>query len=206
MGITSRLGFGQAGGGKFAVACQAGFFFILLLVMLVSEVSISNSHSFLCCRQSIPEGEFYLAGGSGYTLSRKTLKAYVEGPLQSCETTQDGSDEDFMFSNCLRKHITTQFIYTGDVDGSQRFHQGPVYHPVRYRLFRTSLERIDKLPRNITGLPEGVNQIQDVVGSASNSSITFHRHYEPDELRRLELLLYKNVTQECLPYVNEANV
>ena len=31
--------------------------------------------------QWVPPGEFYLGGGSGYTLSRKALKAYVEGPL-----------------------------------------------------------------------------------------------------------------------------
>ncbi len=128
------------------------------------------------------------------------MEAYVEGSLQSCQTTEDGSAEDTMFTNCMRKNITTQFIYTGDVDGSQRYHQGPVYHPVKYRIFRTSLERIDRLPRNITGMPEGVNQILYGVGSVSNSSITFHKHYNPDELRRLELLLDKNVTQECLPY------
>lgn len=145
----------------------------------------------------MPEGRFYLAGGSGYTLSRKALKAYVEGPMQSCETKRDGSGEDYHFTDCVWKHITTQFIYTGDVDGSQRYHQGPVYYPIRYRFFRNSLKHIDRLPRNITGLPEGVEQTLDIIGSASNSSIAFHRHYNPDELRRLELLLYKNVTQEC---------
>lgn len=169
----------------------------------VSVVPNLNSSSFfLCCQQqSYPEGSFYLAGGSGYTLSRNALKAYVEGPLQTCQPTKEGSAEDAVFSDCVWKNITTQFIYTGDIDGSQRYHQGPVYHPIRYPIFKQSLKRIDRLPRNITGLPEGVKQSLDIVGSASNSSIAFHKHYHPDELRKLELLLYKNVTEECLPYV-----
>ena len=97
----------------------------------------------------------------------------------------------------MRGHLATQFIYTGDIDGSQRYHQGPVYYPIRYGFFRTSLKRVDELPRNVTGLPEGIQQSMDIIGSASNSSIAFHKHYKPDELRRLELLLYKNVTEEC---------
>lgn len=151
----------------------------------------------------MPEGEFYLAGGSGYTLSRKALKAYVEGPLQTCNPNNEGSAEDLFLTQCAREYMTKRFIYTGDIDGSQRYHQGPVYAPIKYGIFRQALKHIDRLPRNVTGLPEGVNQVvEDGPGAVSSSSITFHKHYSPNELRRLELLLYKNVTQECLPFVN----
>lgn len=143
------------------------------------------------------EGDFYLAGGSGYTLSRKSLAAYAEGPLQFCEPEKEGSAEDIHFSSCFRKHIQDFFFYTGDADGSQRYHQGPVYNPLRYRIFKASLKHIDRLPQNITKLRKGVRQKLDNLGTISNSSITFHKHYSPTEIRRLHLLLYDNLTTFC---------
>lgn len=40
---------------------------------------------------------FYLGGGSGYTISRRGLKAFVQGPLQTCNPYQEGSAEDVWF-------------------------------------------------------------------------------------------------------------
>lgn len=142
------------------------------------------------------EGEIYLAGGSGYTLSRKALAAYVEGPLHRCDPGKEGSAEDFQFTHCF-KTIQENFLYTGDTDGSQRYHQGPVYDPIRYRIFKASLKHIDRLPQNITNLRKGTLQKLDRIGTISNSSIAFHKHYSPTELRRLHILLYENLTHFC---------
>lgn len=147
-------------------------------------------------RGKMKEGDFYLAGGSGYTISRKALAAYVEGPLRHCDTKEEGSAEDVHFSRCFKK-AQNKFFYTGGSDGSQRYHQGPVYDPIRYRIFRSSLEHINRLPRNITNLKEGVLQKIDKRGTISNSSIAFHKHYSPTELRRLHILLYDNLTLFC---------
>jgi len=144
--------------------------------------------------------EFYLGGGSGYTLSRKSLKAYAEGPLQTCNTYEESPMEDIIFGHCIHE-MTSNFFYTGDVDGSHRYHQGPVYMPIRYDQMRLSLEWMDTLPVEMTGLKEGVHQQMDQSSVISNSSVAFHRYYQPYELRRMELLLYRDFEKECAPYI-----
>jgi hypothetical protein len=131
---------------------------------------------------NMDDGYFYLGGGSGYTLSKRALKAFVEGPLQTCNPYQEGSAEDVWLSDCARL-LSNDFIYTGDVEGRQRYHQGPIYDPVRYRIFRKSILHSSSLTR-ISSAPE-----ESIV---SNASILFHKHYHPFELRRMELLLYGN--------------
>ena len=131
------------------------------------------------------DGYFYLGGGSGYTLSKRALKAFVEGPLQTCNPYQEGSAEDVWLSDCARL-LSNDFIYTGDVEGRQRYHQGPIYDPVRYRIFRKSILHSSSLT-GISSAPE-----ESIV---SNASILFHKHYHPFELRRMELLLYGNVDE-----------
>lgn len=125
-------------------------------------------------------GYFYLGGGSGYTISRRGLKAFVEGPLQTCNPCQEGSAEDVWFSDCARL-VSNDFIYTGDNDGGQRYHQGPIYDPVRYQIFRLSILHSSQL----TGIPNVPEE-----NIVSNSSVVFHKHYHPYELKRMELLLY----------------
>eukprot|EP00557_Chaetoceros_sp_GSL56_P014244 CAMPEP_0176485022 /NCGR_PEP_ID=MMETSP0200_2-20121128/4821_1 /TAXON_ID=947934 /ORGANISM="Chaetoceros sp., Strain GSL56" /LENGTH=338 /DNA_ID=CAMNT_0017881645 /DNA_START=45 /DNA_END=1058 /DNA_ORIENTATION=+ len=51
----------------------------------------------------------YLGGGSGYTLSAKALKAYAEGPLQVCETSIEGPNEDVHVSNCFYNYLSTDW-------------------------------------------------------------------------------------------------
>merc|ERR1712183_1188294 len=72
------------------------------------------------------EGYIYMGGGSGYTLSRKALKAYVEGPLQTCNVFGEGSAEDVMFSDCAKELNGNKFIDTRDSVGAHRYHQLPV--------------------------------------------------------------------------------
>jgi glycoprotein-N-acetylgalactosamine 3-beta-galactosyltransferase len=142
-----------------------------------------------------PEGYFYLGGGSGYTLSRKALKAYVEGPLQTCNPTQEGTAEDVAFSNCA-KQLNPKFIDTRDSTGAHRYHQMPVQRhasfPKRKWGFSMGMIRqsINHLQRNFSfPYVEGA-------ASISNSSVTFHKHYPP-ETRRIELLLYQDGDAEC---------
>ena len=66
------------------------------------------------------EGFFYLFGGSGYTILKKELKEFVEGPLQICSVIQEGCAEDVYFTNCARK-LTSEFIYTADKSGGHRY-------------------------------------------------------------------------------------
>ena len=137
------------------------------------------------------DGYFYLGGGSGYTISKNGLKTFVEGPLQTCNPYQEGSAEDVWFSDCARL-LSSEFIYTGDMEGGQRYHQGPIYDPVRYQIFRESISHSSRL----TGIPSVPEE-----NIISNSSVVFHRHYHPYELKRMELLLYGNfeefATNDC---------
>ena len=139
------------------------------------------------------EGHFYLGGGSGYNISSKALKAFVEGPLQLCSVTQEGSAGDVYFTNCAR-NLTSEFIYTGDEYGGLRYIQGPVYLPLKYGIFRQAEQHMEQPPLSIT--PKHLDNHKFI----SNSNITFHKHYNPVELRRLEMLLYKDLYFECAGY------
>jgi hypothetical protein len=135
------------------------------------------------------EGYFFLGGGSGYTISKKGLKAFVEGPLQTCNPYEDDSYEDIWFSDCART-ISNNFIYTGDEQGGQRYHQGPISNTLNFHLFTRSIEHAARL----TGITSALDNENEIV---SNSSIAFHQHHQPHELRRYELLLYRDLEDEC---------
>mmetsp|Transcript_20392 Transcript_20392/g.44550 ORF Transcript_20392/g.44550 Transcript_20392/m.44550 type:complete len:413 (-) Transcript_20392:605-1843(-) len=145
----------------------------------------------------MPEGYFYLGGGSGYTMSRKALKAFVEGPLQTCQTHREGSAEDVFFTECARE-LNTEFIDTRDSLGAHRYHQMPIGRhssfPGKYKwgfsmhMIKQSLLHMER----IFSFPVVYNDAY-----ISNSSVAFHKHYSPNELRRYELLLYRNGTAEC---------
>ena len=143
------------------------------------------------------EGYFYLGGGSGYTMSNHALKAFVEGPLQTCNPYQEGSAEDVWISDCARL-LSNKFLYTGDTEGRQRYHQGPIYDPVRYHVFRQSILHSSRL----TGIPNALGR-----NMVSNSSILFHRHYHPFELKRMDLLLYGNFEEfyKCMCSYNSSD-
>ena len=138
---------------------------------------------------AMEDGYFYLGGGSGYTLSKKSLKAYVEGPLQSCQPDKEGSEEDKIFSDCAR-YLTNMFIDTTDSSGAHRYHQQSVSDHLN-RIVKQSLKHMERPP---ISMPQ---HITDKSAYTSNSSVTFHKHHFAHELRRMELLLYKNVTVEC---------
>jgi len=144
----------------------------------------------------IPEGEFYLGGGSGYTMSRKSLKAYAEGPLQACSPHQEGAMEDVFFSKCVFANLTREFADTRDESGAHRYHQMPVWahvnHPkTNYGGYMRSVEKSYEHMHRVFGFP-----IRHGMASVSNSSIAFHRH-DPTQLRRYEMLLYRDLTAEC---------
>jgi glycoprotein-N-acetylgalactosamine 3-beta-galactosyltransferase len=145
------------------------------------------------------DGYFYLGGGSGYTLSRKALKAYVEGPLQKCiHVFKDySSKEDMIFTDCARD-LTTKFIDTRDSLGAHRYHQMPVQRhstfPHASRTWGFSMRLINQTLLHMNqqfGFPLVYN-----VDYISKSSVAFHKH-SAAEIRRLELLLYKDGVAEC---------
>lgn len=75
-------------------------------------------------KERIPNSH-YLGGGSGYTMSKKALKAFVEGPLQTCKANDQlrASAEDVLTSICFREHLTGDWIDTRDDVGAHRYHQ-----------------------------------------------------------------------------------
>jgi len=148
-----------------------------------------------------PEGRFYLGGGSGYTLSRKALKAYVEGPLQTCNPEKEHFSEDILLSDCLfDNNLTKKFVDTRDENGAHRYHQLPLRihandkmlgrHKYDWGYTKTVKQSLEHMERAF-GFP-----IVERSTYVSNSSITFHRH-KPHELYRYELLLYRDFAAEC---------
>ena len=148
-------------------------------------------------------GKFYLNGGPGYTLSRKALKAYVEGPLQSCERIDpvDNGMEDIQFSKCLWMHNFTEmnaFPDTRDEVGAHRYHSMNITAHSLSRPKEQGLYMKKVIPMTLTYLEE-VFGFPDVDGAAyiSNSSVVFHKHKSAAGLRRMEMLLCRDMQKEC---------
>jgi glycoprotein-N-acetylgalactosamine 3-beta-galactosyltransferase len=138
----------------------------------------------------------YLGGGSGYTMSRKMLRAFVEGPLQLCCVDFEGSAEDVIISDCAKVLNANSFIDTRDLKGAHRYHQLPVQRHATFpntswgistRLIQQSLEYQEKE----YGYPVVYKDAY-----ISNSSVAFHK-LSPAEMRRLEILLYLNISEVC---------
>ena len=141
---------------------------------------------------------YYMGGGSGYTLSRKALKTFVEGPLQNevFNWKLSASDEDCRISDMFRIILNVTGIDTRDEFGAHRFHQMGVQiisdFP-RYRIgaltaiMRNSLETM--LLQN--GFP--LVYKEELV---SSSSISFHR-MDHHTMRRYEMLLYGTGVEQC---------
>ncbi len=149
----------------------------------------------------LPKGEFYFAGGSGYTLSRKALKAHVEGPLQVCDLKNDGAPEDFYFSSCVRKYLTQKYFDTRDEFGAHRYHQVNItIHsswPESPQPFNWGLWTRGLLPNSLKHLEEAFGFPYVVKEKyISNSSVAFHWHKLAWHQRRMEMLLYRDVETE----------
>lgn len=141
--------------------------------------------------------QHYLGGGSGYTMSKKAFKAYVEGPLQTCDIMAEGSAEDIYSSNCFRKYLTGHWIDTRDDVGAHRYHQLSVDHHAAYPIvkFGSSTAMISQSLQYMEreyGFP--IVYQSDYI---SNSSVTFHKNSDPDELRPSEMILYGEGIDGC---------
>ena len=115
------------------------------------------------------EGYFYIGGGSGYTISGKELKTFVEVALQFFSVTQEGSDEGVYFTNCAI-NFTSEFLYIGDESGGHRYIQYLVCFPLKYRIFRQVVQHMERPPLSIN--PQNLYKHKFI----SNSTITFHKH------------------------------
>ncbi len=149
----------------------------------------------------IPKGEFYFGGGSGYTLSRKALKAHVEGPLQVCDLKTDNGMEDFYFSSCVRRYLTQKYFDTRDEFGAHRYHQVNItMHsswPESPQEFNWGIWTRAVIPKSLKHMEEAFGFPYVVKEKyISNSSVAFHWHNLPWNMKRMEMLLYKDTETE----------
>lgn len=167
--------------------------------------------------KNYPEvGKFYLNGGPGYTFSRKALKAYVEQLMETCEYI-DGPQEDLYLSRCLwSNNYTTKnaFIDTRDEVGAYRYHALDIsVHsgwPSNYNKTDTTGFAILIYMKRV--MPQSSQFLEEQYGFppvveddyVSKSSIVFHRH-TPMQMRRMEMLLYKNKDEECSIFSQNIN-
>ena len=149
-----------------------------------------------------PRYEYYMGGGSGYTMSRKALKAFAEGPLQeekwvSNKHRRDGA-EDMIISFMFREHLNVDGMDTRDEYGAHRYHQvnsvdiatfpdGKLHTDFRYKTLRQAMQWMEFWK----GFPQVYKD--DLV---SSSSIAFHQ-IDQHAMRRYEMLLYGTEIDQC---------
>jgi len=158
----------------------------------------------------MPLLQHYMGGGSGYTLSAKALKRYVEGPLQFCNTEAEDEKEDVYISNCFHKHLSSDWLDSRDASGAHRYHQLAVDVQATASFVKNTKDFMQKVMRvamdryseRFPGTPKML------VGSpnmrVSTSSVAFHKHTDPDYIRRYERILYGNTSElneQCKKFV-----
>lgn len=145
-----------------------------------------------------PDGEFYLSGGAGYTVSRKALKAYVEGPMRKCKVDMDASIEDIEFMRCIREFLTSKFIDTRDDEGAHRYHEMNITQHSDWPSKINWGARMNKVISQSLHHMEEQFGFPFVVRDAyiSKSSVAFHYH-PMHNLRRMDILLYRDLETEC---------
>jgi len=142
----------------------------------------------------------FICGGPGYTMSRKMLKAFVEGPLQTCKTHAEGPSEDIIISECAKLLNKNYFIDTRDSKGAHRYHQLSVQGHANMEPRRKRVE-VDINARSVHQSLQWMNKRfgfpvvykEDYI---SNSSVVFHKTPAAD-MRRLEILLYMDIHEVC---------
>ena len=145
-----------------------------------------------------PFFNYYMGGGSGYTLSKRALKAFVEGPLEDIEagSMMRASAEDRIVSHLFRTHLNVTGVDTRDGRGAHRYHQSSVkcasdwLHNERGMRLAIHLQSLDASLR-WRGFP--VDLSTDFV---SSSSVAFHLA-QPDIMRRYEMVLYGTGVDLC---------
>ncbi len=149
-------------------------------------------------------GKFYLNGASGYTFSRKALKAYVEGPMETCKYVDDAM-EDVLQAECLWSENYTEFnafIDVRDEEGAHRYHAldlqfHSIWTPGKKILGHNDLYATAVIPTSLEYLEQEFGfpyVVQDKY--ISKSSVAFHFN-TPSKLRRMEMLLYGNTAENC---------
>ena len=131
---------------------------------------------------AMKEGYFYLGGGSGYTLSKKAWKAFVEGPLQTCNVKYNSSEQDVWFTKCARILTKNNFIYTRDASGAHRYHQMPVQLHATYPKIKFDNYEKDYIAylvnESLHYLRSNFMNLLVYMGDyISKSSIAFHKNY-----------------------------
>ena len=146
----------------------------------------------------LPEKERYNGGGSGYTLSKRALKAFVEGPLQVGFTDLITADEDRRVGMLFRDYlnVSASDVDTRDDIGAHRYHQFGVD---RYAIDLGKQKGFYKhfTKKSLWGLEEF--EMRSLVFNedyVSTSSIAFHK-MSVDEMKRYEMILYKTGIEKC---------
>jgi len=143
----------------------------------------------------------FICGGPGYTMSRKMLKAFVEGPLQTCKTHLEAPSEDIMVSECAKLLNKNYFIDTRDSKGAHRYHQLSVQGHANMEPRRRNMVGVDISVKSVHQSLQWMNKRfgfpvvykEDYI---SNSSVVFHKTTAAD-MRRLEILLYMDRNEVC---------
>ena len=139
----------------------------------------------------------YMGGGSGYTMSKYVIKAFVENVLGNCLVTKEGSSEDVNMALCLRMYLNITGYDSRDQVGAHRYHQLTIERHANFPQKRYGYSTLfirkamGKMERHY-GFPVVYQQAY-----ISNSTIAFHKHYFPDRLRRYDYLLYGSGKEQC---------
>lgn len=116
--------------------------------------------------------------------------------MQTCDPYVDDSKEDVHNSNCF-KELNKEWVDTRDSSGAHRYHQSPVAFHANYP---NVSDFGTKLAHDSVGKMKILYGFPVVSGESyiSNSSVAFHRFLRgPDDMRRLDLLLYDSGIEQC---------
>eukprot|EP00536_Pseudo-nitzschia_multiseries_P009513 jgi/Psemu1/200882/e_gw1.267.18.1 len=149
---------------------------------------------------------YYMGGGSGYIISRKTVKALVEEVFPVCKNNTDESPEDLFMGLCLRDVLNVTGYDSRDANGGERFIGVDLVD--RAALPGQKNNRIDRFLRGQLRWQMKTYgwEIQYSEKAISPSVISFHLAKPPAKMKRFERLFYRMSpeysNQDCGNFTN----
>jgi glycoprotein-N-acetylgalactosamine 3-beta-galactosyltransferase len=140
----------------------------------------NNNHN----QNNMSSLSYFVGGGPGYVLNRKSLELLVQTALPTCHPTRLTSSEDRILGECFRS-IGIMGNHSVDATMAQRFHGMDPHDTCTMKGESGFFGNLYRFWGSLYGFRTGFNL-------TSSQSVSFHRLTTAKHLKRIHAILYKS--------------